>query len=294
MAAPDRGRYPRALDLAVTIPLLLDAGGNALDLYEEAHIDDVVHVANTAIASGVVGALFRSAGRRTLAGGAHRRRCRDRRRNGLGADGVWRDASRGRRDGPDLRRHDGRPRRGCSYPVFESIDITGLTKVRPEPLRVLRFALDVHLGRLAAYLRLAGFDAEYRNDVGDADLAAMAAGGRVLLTRDQELLNAGGDSGLLAPFNGAEGPTGRSALSLRSVRGGSPFSRCLRCNGLLRPVRKTDVIAALPPRTRESFYDFVRCPCCHRIYWRGAHFEALRTLLERALDEAGATRAPAP
>jgi hypothetical protein len=55
---PDRGRYPRALDLAVTIPLLLDAGGNALDLYEEAHIDDVVHVANTAIVSGVAGALF--------------------------------------------------------------------------------------------------------------------------------------------------------------------------------------------------------------------------------------------
>jgi hypothetical protein len=55
---PDRGRYPRGLDLAVTIPLLLDAGGNALDLYEEAHIDDVVHVANSAIASGVAGALF--------------------------------------------------------------------------------------------------------------------------------------------------------------------------------------------------------------------------------------------
>lgn len=57
---PDGGRYPRALDLAVTIPLLLDAGGNALDLYEEAHVDDVVHVANTAIASGVVGALAAS------------------------------------------------------------------------------------------------------------------------------------------------------------------------------------------------------------------------------------------
>ena len=55
---PDRGRYPRALDLAVTIPLLRDAGGNALDLYEEARIDDVVHVANAAIVSGVAGALF--------------------------------------------------------------------------------------------------------------------------------------------------------------------------------------------------------------------------------------------
>lgn len=55
---PQRGRYPRALDLAVTVPLLLDAGGNALDLYEEAHIDDLVHLANSAIVSGVVGALF--------------------------------------------------------------------------------------------------------------------------------------------------------------------------------------------------------------------------------------------
>jgi hypothetical protein len=55
---PGHARYPRGLDLAVTIPLLLDAGGNALDLYEEAHIDDVVHVANTAIVSGLAGAAF--------------------------------------------------------------------------------------------------------------------------------------------------------------------------------------------------------------------------------------------
>ena len=55
---PDRGAYPRALDLAVTVPLLLDAGGNALGLYEEAHVDDVVHLANAAIVSGVAGAVF--------------------------------------------------------------------------------------------------------------------------------------------------------------------------------------------------------------------------------------------
>lgn len=54
---PDRGRYPRTLDLAVTIPLLLDAGGNALGKYREAHVDDLVHVINAAIVSGVVGAL---------------------------------------------------------------------------------------------------------------------------------------------------------------------------------------------------------------------------------------------
>lgn len=55
---PDRGRYPRGLDLAVTLPLLIDAGGNALGLYEEAHLDDVVHLLNAAIVSGIAGALF--------------------------------------------------------------------------------------------------------------------------------------------------------------------------------------------------------------------------------------------
>ena len=58
LVLPERGRYPRALDLAVTVPLLLDAGGNALDLYEEAHVDDLVHAANAAIVSGIAGALI--------------------------------------------------------------------------------------------------------------------------------------------------------------------------------------------------------------------------------------------
>jgi hypothetical protein len=42
------------------------------------------------------------------------------------------------------------------YPVFEAFDIAGLSRLRPEPLRDPRFILDVHLGRLAAYLRMLG------------------------------------------------------------------------------------------------------------------------------------------
>jgi hypothetical protein len=55
---PDRGRYPRGLDLAITTPLLIDAVGNALGLYETAHLDDVVHFLNAGIVSGIGGALF--------------------------------------------------------------------------------------------------------------------------------------------------------------------------------------------------------------------------------------------
>ena len=56
-----RGRrdpYPRAVDLAVTLPLLADAGGNAVGIYQRAHVDDAIHFANGALFASVVGALI--------------------------------------------------------------------------------------------------------------------------------------------------------------------------------------------------------------------------------------------
>jgi len=55
-----RGRpepYPRELDLALTLPLLVDAGGNAVGVYQRAHVDDLIHFADGALLSSVVGAL---------------------------------------------------------------------------------------------------------------------------------------------------------------------------------------------------------------------------------------------
>ena len=55
---PGRRRdYPRALDLALTLPLLADAAGNAVGIYERAHVDDAVHIANAAVLAGVTGSL---------------------------------------------------------------------------------------------------------------------------------------------------------------------------------------------------------------------------------------------
>ena len=176
------------------------------------------------------------------------------------------------------------------YPVFESLDIAAVTRVRPEPLRKLRFVLDVHLGRLASYLRLAGFDTVYRNDFDDTELAGIAAGGRVLLTRDQGLLKR------RAVTRGywlrATAPRTQLAEVLRrfdlsgAVR---PFCRCLRCNARVRHVPKADVVTELPPRTRQYYDEFFRCQGCDRIYWRGGHFDTLRALLEHAINEARAS-----
>jgi len=52
-----RQPYPRELDLAVTVPLLIDAGGNAVGIYQRKHVDDLVHFADGALLSSVVGAL---------------------------------------------------------------------------------------------------------------------------------------------------------------------------------------------------------------------------------------------
>lgn len=53
-----RGPYPRTLDLAVTMPLLADAAGNAFGVYDRVRIDDAVHAANAAIIAGVAGSMI--------------------------------------------------------------------------------------------------------------------------------------------------------------------------------------------------------------------------------------------
>lgn len=170
------------------------------------------------------------------------------------------------------------------YPVFESFDIGGLTRVRPVPLREIRFVLDVHLGRLARYLRLAGFDSLYRRDCDDGDLVKAAVEGRrVLLTRDLGVLKRGEVThGYFvretAPARQLREVLGRFDLA-RQVR---PFTRCLVCNGVLAEVRKDAVADLVPPRSREAFDRFLRCPDCRRVYWRGSHAVRLERLLESA------------
>jgi hypothetical protein len=75
------------------------------------------------------------------------------------------------------------------YPVFESIDISPIVRLREKPLRKTCFILDVHLGKLVKTLRLLGFDALYRNDYADEEIMQIALQEhRIILTRDRNLL----------------------------------------------------------------------------------------------------------
>lgn len=168
------------------------------------------------------------------------------------------------------------------YPVFESLDITPLVRLRPRPLRVSRFILDVHLGKLARYLRLLGFDTLYRNDYDDEELAQLArAKRRILLTRDRGLLKRriithGYYIRATYPQRQLQEVLERFDL-YRSVQS---FQRCIRCNGLLASVPKEQVSARLEMDTQRYFNQFWICGDCEQVYWKGSHYTRMRDRVE--------------
>lgn len=169
------------------------------------------------------------------------------------------------------------------YPVFESLDITPLVKLRPEPLRKTRFVLDVHLGKLALILRLLGFDTEFPGNIPDEDLADISAReNRILLTRDTMLLKRSMVTHGCYLHSQDSEEQAREILKRLDLMGNiKPFTRCLDCGALLETVDKKEIINRLEPLTKEYYNEFKKCCECDKIYWKGSHFEPLKKLLQR-------------
>lgn len=151
-----------------------------------------------------------------------------------------------------------------------------------------RFIADVHLGALARHLRLLGIDVAYKHDIDDDRLIGMMlAENRALLTRDRRLLMRSIVRHGYCPRSDDPEEQTREVLRRFSVSGPpgrqAMMSRCLRCNGILREIPKREVLADLAgePRTLRYYNDFLRCPDCGRIYWRGSHYKKLTARLAR-------------
>jgi uncharacterized protein len=177
------------------------------------------------------------------------------------------------------------------YPRIQAFDLGDrLVRVGPPPLTEPRFIADVHLGRLAAYLRLAGFDTKYRNHHPDHEIAGISAQeDRVVLTRDVGVLK---HRIVKRGYYVRETQPARQLVEVLRHFGlvpvAAPFTRCLRCGSSLHRVAGDRVQHRLPARTREQYREFSRCPTCSRIYWQGSHFARMSLFLETAF--AAATR----
>ena len=176
------------------------------------------------------------------------------------------------------------------YPAFRSIDLAGVRRAGADPPHPARFVLDVHLGKLAAFLRLAGFDALLLEQ--DAEVADVAARDRrIALTRDVGLLKRSVvRHGYWVRNVEPEWQLAEVLTQFDLVASMEPFARCTRCNARVVPVNADSIADRLLPRTRAGFREFHRCPVCDRVYWQGSHYERLGRLLERTRDRASAQR----
>ncbi len=156
-----------------------------------------------------------------------------------------------------------------------------------DPASVSTFLLDNHLGRLAAYLRMLGFDSLYRNDYQDDELAWVASQqDRTLLTRDQHLLMRNAiQSGYWVRHQDPQQQLIEVVRRYRLASRIQPFRRCLHCNHPLEPVSKEAVLPRLEPLTQLYFDEFHICPACKRIYWKGSHYEHMQELLAKFSNE---------
>jgi uncharacterized protein len=157
----------------------------------------------------------------------------------------------------------------------------------PVPLDEARFVLDGHLGRLAAYLRMLGFDVRYDRFADDAVLARICREERrVLLTRDVGLLKRRDvEQGCFVrahkPHDQLRDVIQRYGLAGRIA----PFTRCMDCNGELVRVAKAEVEDALPPHTRQTKTEFSRCVECGKVYWKGSHHAAMLNVVRETVGE---------
>ena len=174
------------------------------------------------------------------------------------------------------------------YPQFEALDVTDLIRVRSRPLRRSRFIADAHLGLLAKYLRILGFDTIYAREQSDTDIAALSATERrVVLTRDRDLLmhrriTHGVYIRYAQPRRQLEQVMDRLDL-ISAIR---PFSRCLECNAPLVKADSKTVAARVPAGPRALYEDFFVCRACDKVYWQGSHYRHMQRLVDDMLARA--------
>ncbi len=163
------------------------------------------------------------------------------------------------------------------YPVFELLDISTVTRLRPKPLRTPRFILDCNLGKLTRKLRMLGFDCLYQNNYSDQQVVEIACQQkRIILTRD---------IGLLKNKRVTHGYWVRATDPLQQLNevvkkfdlfsAIRPFSRCLDCNGQIQEVPRSAVKGKVPDRVFRTFHQFFTCNTCQKIYWQGSHYQRM-------------------
>jgi len=149
-----------------------------------------------------------------------------------------------------------------------------------------RFIVDHNVGKLARWLRMMGYDTRFFSGDNDSRMVALAhEEGRVILTRDTQIMRRrlvtnGQIKAILIKDDKPEIQMHQVIATLNLDPQLRPFSICLECNQLLRERSQPQVKDMVPPYVFQTQSQYMECPSCHRIYWRGTHWQAMSRKLK--------------
>ncbi len=154
-----------------------------------------------------------------------------------------------------------------------------------------KFIVDNNVGKLAKWLRIMGYDTLFFNGSDDSRMIATAlAEGRVILTRDTQIMRRrvvtdGQLKAILIKSDEPEQQMHQLIDTLNLDCQFRSFAICLECNQPLLESSKQQVKDKVPPFVFQTQSQYMECPACHRIYWRGTHWQAMTKKLEKFMTD---------
>jgi uncharacterized protein with PIN domain len=151
----------------------------------------------------------------------------------------------------------------------------------------MKFIADHNVGKLAKWLRMIGYDTLFFTGDDDWQMIITALNeGRVILTRDTQIMRrgvvtSGRLKAILIQGDEPSQQTQQVAETLNLDCQSRLFTICLECNQTLEERTKQQVKDRVPPYVFQTQNQYVECPSCHRIYWKGTHWQAMTKQLEK-------------
>ncbi|MEM3401767.1 MAG: Mut7-C RNAse domain-containing protein [Candidatus Hadarchaeales archaeon] len=153
----------------------------------------------------------------------------------------------------------------------------------------MKFLTDSMLGKLSRWLRIAGHDVSYSEEIGIHDDNALISRaldeGRILLTSDVQLFRkvkkAGGRCFLIKSRDVLSQLLEISKVAGKKIELDFENSRCPVCNGELQVTEKICVKDRVPEKVFKSQMVFWSCKRCGKIYWEGKHW---KNIIEMATE----------
>jgi len=135
-----------------------------------------------------------------------------------------------------------------------------------------------------------GYDSVFFNGDDDSGMVKQAlAEDRIILTRDtgvmqRRAISSGRVRAVLVKSEEPEQQMRQLLILFHLKEQAKPFTLCLECNVPLESRSREEVTGRVPPYVFRTQMQYMECPNCRRIYWRGTHWEAMIRRLEKLAE----------